>query len=107
MLLIVFYQISKQLKTIKIFKILRFLLHFRKFIWLYWLKFNIYFYIRTVKNPETLFLAWTTTPWTLPSNLSLAVHPDLDYLKIEDNLTKKIYILAECRLGEVYKNPND
>jgi isoleucyl-tRNA synthetase len=28
-------------------------------------------------------LIWTTTPWTLPSNLAVAVHPDLDYLKAE------------------------
>ncbi|MGE0755245.1 MAG: isoleucine--tRNA ligase [Alphaproteobacteria bacterium] len=29
--------------------------------------------------------AWTTTPWTLPSNLALAVHPDLDYALVEEN----------------------
>src|SRR5690606_7797211 len=29
--------------------------------------------------PETRVLAWTTTPWTLPSNLALAVGPDVDY----------------------------
>jgi isoleucyl-tRNA synthetase len=28
------------------------------------------------------FLAWTTTPWTLPTNVMLAVHPDLDYVKV-------------------------
>ncbi len=28
------------------------------------------------------FLAWTTTPWTLPANVALAVHPDLDYAKV-------------------------
>ena len=28
-------------------------------------------------------VAWTTTPWTLPSNLALCVHPDLDYVKIQ------------------------
>jgi isoleucyl-tRNA synthetase len=32
-----------------------------------------------VEEPNTYFLAWTTTPWTLPSNLALAVHPELDY----------------------------
>ncbi|HET8695885.1 MAG TPA: isoleucine--tRNA ligase, partial [Gammaproteobacteria bacterium] len=30
-------------------------------------------------EPRTFFLVWTTTPWTLPSNLLLAVHPDVDY----------------------------
>ena len=28
------------------------------------------------------FLAWTTTPWTLPANVALAVHPDLDYARV-------------------------
>jgi isoleucyl-tRNA synthetase len=37
-----------------------------------------------VSDPETNFVAWTTTPWTLPSNLALNVHPDFVYLKIYD-----------------------
>ena len=32
---------------------------------------------------NTFFLVWTTTPWTLPSNLALAVHPDVDYVYVE------------------------
>ncbi|VDD89833.1 unnamed protein product [Enterobius vermicularis] len=47
--------------------------------------------------------AWTTTPWTLPSNLSLVVHPDLDYVLIEDSASGKKYILLEERLFELYK----
>lgn len=27
-------------------------------------------------------VAWTTTPWTLPSNLALCVHPEFDYVKV-------------------------
>ncbi len=42
-------------------------------------------------------LAWTTTPWTLPSNLALAVGPDIDYAVVEANGER--YILAESRLG--------
>ena len=42
-------------------------------------------------------LAWTTTPWTLPSNLALAVGPDIDYAVVE--LDGVRYILAEARLG--------
>ncbi len=42
-------------------------------------------------------LAWTTTPWTLPSNLALAVGPDIDYAVMEENGER--YILAESRLG--------
>jgi isoleucyl-tRNA synthetase len=42
-------------------------------------------------------LAWTTTPWTLPSNLALAVGPEIDYAVMEQDGQR--YILAESRLG--------
>ncbi|QQS59519.1 GNAT family N-acetyltransferase [Candidatus Peregrinibacteria bacterium] len=35
------------------------------------------------EEPNTYFLAWTTTPWTLPSNLGLCVHPELEYVRFE------------------------
>ncbi|MCX8112101.1 MAG: isoleucine--tRNA ligase [Bacteroidia bacterium] len=38
---------------------------------------------RSQRDPQLYFLAWTTTPWTLPSNAALAVHPELDYAEIE------------------------
>ncbi|MCO4782909.1 MAG: isoleucine--tRNA ligase [Candidatus Cloacimonetes bacterium] len=41
---------------------------------------------------NTYLLAWTTTPWTLPSNLALAVGPDLDYVLFEDEKGDKYYI---------------
>ena len=41
-------------------------------------------------------LAWTTTPWTLPSNLALAVGPDIDYAVMEEDGVR--YIVAESRL---------
>lgn len=44
------------------------------------------------------FLAWTTTPWTLPSNLALAVGKDLDYVKVKTDEGDH-YILAEARLA--------
>lgn len=34
-----------------------------------------------VEDQSVLLLAWTTTPWTLPSNLALCVHPNQDYVK--------------------------
>jgi len=46
-------------------------------------------------------LAWTTTPWTLPSNLALAVGPDIDYAVLEEDGQR--YILAESRLGAYEK----
>ncbi|MCB9061323.1 MAG: isoleucine--tRNA ligase [Halobacteriovoraceae bacterium] len=50
--------------------------------------------------------AWTTTPWTLPSNLGLCVGPDIDYVKVKDKeINKEIYI-AETRL-EAYAKKRD
>ncbi|MBT3177939.1 isoleucine--tRNA ligase [Desulfobacula sp.] len=49
------------------------------------------------KNSDISYLAWTTTPWTLPSNLSLAVHPDIDYCLIESGKWGKV-ILAKERI---------
>ena len=47
-----------------------------------------------LKDKDEYFLAWTTTPWTLPSNLGLCVNPDYEYIKIKciDGYT---YILAK------------
>jgi isoleucyl-tRNA synthetase len=44
--------------------------------------------------PHTFLLAWTTTPWTLPSNLGLAVHRDHDYVTVHDEPTGRNYVLA-------------
>jgi isoleucyl-tRNA synthetase len=54
-------------------------------------------------EPHTSFLAWTTTPWTLPSNLGLALGADIRYVKVKDGA--EYYILAEERLGAYYKDP--
>jgi len=48
---------------------------------------------------STYFLAWTTTPWTLISNLALAVGEDIDYVKIKDKKNNRLYILAKDRLS--------
>jgi isoleucyl-tRNA synthetase len=56
-------------------------------------------------DPETSMLAWTTTPWTLPSHLALCVHPSLEYIKIKDEASGKNYILLEGLLKTVYKDP--
>jgi isoleucyl-tRNA synthetase len=56
-------------------------------------------------NKGASFLAWTTTPWTLPSNLGLCVHPDLDYVFVADEAAGETYVLAETRLVQLYKAP--
>ncbi|MEL3906852.1 MAG: isoleucine--tRNA ligase [Treponema sp.] len=53
--------------------------------------------------PETYLLAWTTTPWTLPSNLGLALGADIDYVLVQDGAEH--YILAQSRLSAYYREP--
>jgi len=53
---------------------------------------------KSKKDSNTFFLAWTTTPWTLPSNLALAVGKDLDYHVVENERNGEQYILAAGRL---------
>jgi len=57
-------------------------------------------------EPGTYLLAWTTTPWTLPSNLAIAVGPDLTYAKVKDVNGEK-YIMALDRIPHYYKDPNE
>lgn len=48
---------------------------------------------------DVFFLAWTTTPWTIVSNMALAVHPDIVYVKIkvtEDDTTEYYIVAKEC-----------
>lgn len=51
-------------------------------------------------------LAWTTTPWTLPSNLALCVNADMTYLRIKELESGIEYIMAESRLETVFKDPS-
>ncbi len=43
---------------------------------------------------------WTTTPWTLVSNLAVALHPDLDYVAFEDAASGRVLIVAEALLAQ-------
>jgi isoleucyl-tRNA synthetase len=56
-------------------------------------------------DPKTSFIAWTTTPWTMPSNLALCVHPDLGYVKIHDVERDANFILCDKLLSCLYKDP--
>ena len=49
---------------------------------------------KSTDQPDTYFLAWTTTPWTLPSNVCLCVNGEVDYVKAKKGETS--YILAEA-----------
>ena len=56
-----------------------------------------------VKGDENRYiLAWTTTPWTLPSNVALCMNPDADYVEIECEESGEKYILAEALVPAVF-----
>ncbi|MBQ5402681.1 MAG: class I tRNA ligase family protein, partial [Bacteroidales bacterium] len=56
------------------------------------------------------FLAWTTTPWTLPSNTALCVGPNIDYVRVEsvNPYTKEpaVYVLAKALVGAHFNDKN-
>jgi isoleucyl-tRNA synthetase len=58
---------------------------------------SVYVRMRLKDDPTTSFLVWTTTPWTLISNVALAVAPDVEYVKVHQN--GENLILAEARLS--------
>jgi isoleucyl-tRNA synthetase len=60
-------------------------------------------------KPGTYLLAWTTTPWTLPSNVALAVGENVEYVEVEGPTTDgegtERLVLAEALLGKVLQKP--
>ena len=63
---------------------------------------SIYVKFKVKGEDGVYFLAWTTTPWTLPSNVALTVNPKESYVKV--NVGNEIYILAESLLNNVLNN---
>lgn len=62
---------------------------------------------KTAKNASFNVLAWTTTPWTLPANLGLAVGAEIAYAEIRDKASGEIFVLAKDRVATYYKNEED
>ncbi|MBN1522841.1 MAG: isoleucine--tRNA ligase [Spirochaetales bacterium] len=60
---------------------------------------------KLLDQKNTYILAWTTTPWTLPSNLALALGENITYVKVKDR--DDFYILAEERLSSYYKKEEE
>jgi isoleucyl-tRNA synthetase len=56
-----------------------------------------------LQDEDAYMAAWTTTPWTLPSNLGLCVNADIEYSKVRDAETGKVFYLASARLEAVGK----
>ena len=55
---------------------------------------------RLLDEANAYMLAWTTTPWTLPSNMALAVGADIDYVKVREK--QDIYYMAKARMKAYY-----
>ncbi|XP_041347698.1 isoleucine--tRNA ligase, cytoplasmic-like [Gigantopelta aegis] len=59
------------------------------------------------EDADVSMIAWTTTPWTLPSNLSLCVNPSMTYVKVKDNNTNRVYIMMEDRLSALFQKEEE
>ncbi len=78
---------------------------------------SVFVRMPVVDKPGLSFLVWTTTPWTLPGNVALAVHPDVDYVTLERetgdggseklilaaNLVKKVFGDEPVKVLDTYK----
>ncbi len=71
---------------------------------------SVFVKLPIIGQKNTFFLAWTTTPWTLPANVALAAHPDLEYAKIKDEqgnifilLKDKSELIPEGQIIETFK----
>ncbi|MGB8248432.1 MAG: isoleucine--tRNA ligase [Chlorobium sp.] len=51
-----------------------------------------------IRDSQESFLVWTTTPWTLISNVALCTGADIDYVKVRHSVTGEVLILAQSRL---------
>ena len=66
---------------------------------------SVYVRLPLKDQPGTSLLIWTTTPWTLPANVAVAAHPDVEYVTVERALAeggKERLILAEALLEKVF-----
>lgn len=60
---------------------------------------SVYAKFKLIDFPNAYFLAWTTTPWTLPGNVALAVGADIEY--VEAKVGEEIFVLAKERLSVI------
>jgi isoleucyl-tRNA synthetase len=64
---------------------------------------SVFIKFRLKNDPKTSILAWTTTPWTLPGNVALAVDPNIVYVKVKEG--DEYLILAESRVQVLNEPP--
>jgi isoleucyl-tRNA synthetase len=60
---------------------------------------SVYIEFELIDEKNTYLLAWTTTPWTLPGNVALAINPNIEYTKVK--IENEYYILAKSRLSTI------
>jgi len=66
---------------------------------------SVYVRMPLVDKPGTSLLVWTTTPWTLPGNVAVAAHPDVDYVTVERSLPeggKERLVLAKPLVERIF-----
>ena len=66
---------------------------------------SVFVRLPLVDEPETSLLVWTTTPWTLPGNVAVAAHPEVEYVTVERGLLeggRERLILARPLLEKVF-----
>jgi len=63
---------------------------------------SVYVKFELVDEPGTFLLAWTTTPWTLPGNVALAVGADVEYVKVKKGAVS--YVVAKDLVEKVLKD---
>jgi isoleucyl-tRNA synthetase len=66
---------------------------------------SVYFKLKIKGQENTSFLVWTTTPWTLPANVAVAVGADIDYIKVK--VDNEYLILAKARQEVIEKYYGD
>ena len=64
---------------------------------------SVYVLIKLLDLDNTYLLIWTTTPWTLPSNVAIAINPNIDYALVQDD-QKKIFVAAS-RANSIFSEP--
>ena len=67
---------------------------------------SVYVKFELVDEPNTFLIAWTTTPWTLPGNVAVAINPDIEYVKVKftDGEHKgNSYVMAKERMGHTFE----
>ena len=65
---------------------------------------TVYVKFAVKDKPNTYFIAWTTTPWTLPSNAALTVNPEFDYVEIVPKDSEEHYIMAENLVSRLFED---